>query len=187
MRYQFATRDGLITEADEYYLVRCANFRDPVGPPLGSKRAQYLSVGITKRFVENAMRHRNTYLLGRLFGIIPVELPRITSAHKGLKRPMRVEQDSQADDSKVVVVMHPTKDGRMVFHDDGTTSIEETDTLGRRVFVALLSPNGKTERYPGVDFWLENCNWVDCERDAPRYPDRYMTRYKKPCVWVGTG
>lgn len=186
MRYQFAD-DGHMSEQEDSYLLKCYNFRDPSGPPLGSARQQFLSIGVTKRYVARAMGQRNLFLLGRIFGILRVELPRITSAHKGLKRPMRVGQDSHADAGKFVVVMHPTADCQLTFLDDGTTAIQETDPIGAQVFVALLTPNAEPERPPGADYWLEHCCWVDADKEVSRYPAGYMERYERPCIWVGPG
>ncbi|MEO0943675.1 MAG: hypothetical protein AAFY06_02385 [Pseudomonadota bacterium] len=184
-RYTLAVQDGLIEDKTDYYLVNCKNFRDPVGPPMGSERPKFVKVGITKRLVAAAMAERNTFMLGAVFGILPVEMPRITSAHLGVMRPMRFEQDDRADGKVFVVVMHPTKDVQAVVNDDNSLDVQEVIPLPRQNFVAILSPNRKPEKFEDVHFWLEYCNWVDCDPIAPQFPVNYMNRYEKACIWTG--
>lgn len=184
-RYTVAVEGGLLTEQDKHYLIQVKNFRDPVGAPLGASREQYLGVGITKRFVAKMMAERNLSMIGRIFGILPVEMLRITSAHLGLQRPLRHEQDGDADGKVVVVVMHPTEDVTGLLQDDGSISIKQHTPPTRQNFVALLSSNKQKSKYPDVEYWLEHCNWVDADPDAPKFPVDYMSRYEKACIWVG--
>jgi hypothetical protein len=185
VRYSLENTNGLIVEKPDYYSISVKNFRDKIGKPLGSSRRTLLTVGITKRYVEGAMRDGKTFLLGGLFGILPVEMPRITSAHRGLKRPMRVEQNSDADNSKYVVVMHPIHDCQLVTGANGAVSIDQTNPVGKAVFLATLTPSSKTAKYPDVDFWLEHCNWVDSEPESPQFPADYLERYENACLWTG--
>jgi len=183
MRYEVNAAN--LEERDEFYLINCKNFRDPMGPPLGSSRPAFVRVGVTKRYIERSLSERNLFLLGRIFGILPVELPRITSAHSGLGRPMRVGQNSSADSDKILVVMHPTADCLMILEENGPSDIKETPPLQRQNFTATLTPNSDLEKYPEVAFWLEHCNWVDSDQYAPQFPAEYNKRYGKPCIWVG--
>ncbi|MEL7211045.1 MAG: hypothetical protein AAGK92_00190 [Pseudomonadota bacterium] len=183
-RYTISLDGDRLEDFGDYYAIKCKNFRDPVGPPLGGNRPQNIKVGFTKRMVKRVMGERNTFMLGALFGIIPVEMPRITSAHLGVKRPLRYEQDGNADGNVYVVVMHPTNDVYASIEGE-SISLIELDPPSREVFVALLSKNAKPEQYPEVDFWLEHCNWVDSDPDAPQFPVNYMQRYEKACIWTG--
>ncbi len=185
-RYSINLTDGRLIENNDHYVIECKNFIDPVGPPQGNNRRATLNVGITKRLVRSNMAERNTFALGRILGILPVEMPRITSAHRGVKRPLRFEQDGEADGKVFVVVMHPTTDAFASI--DGTVlEIVSQAPPERQVFVALLSKNRQDNRYPDVDFWLEHCNWVDSEPDTPQFPVNYMNRYEKACIWTGQG
>jgi hypothetical protein len=183
-RYSINLNDGLLEEHDDHYVIKCKNFIDPIGSPAGGNRRPLVKVGITKRLTKAAMAERNTYSLGRIFGILPVEMPRITSAHRGVKRPMRFEQDGEADGKVFVVVMHPTSDVYVEIS-EGNLEVQSSQPPSRQVFVALLSRNRRDDEYPNIDFWLEHCNWVDSDPDNPQFPVDYMNRYEKACIWAG--
>ena len=177
-----------IEDCGDHYLIKCKNFRDKVGPPLGAARPTFLNVAITKSSVAYLMSKRDLLPLGRIFGILPAELPRITSAHQGLKRKMRVKNNHNAHKDKIVVVMHPTTDLEMkITAKQEFDGFNPTPQIKDGVFVALLTPNLHPEAYSEVDFWHERCNWLSSDPDFPQYPVYYNDRYDKPCIYVGHG
>ncbi|MBI2504906.1 MAG: hypothetical protein HYW07_16940 [Candidatus Latescibacteria bacterium] len=97
----------------------------------------------------------------------------VNTAHifRGLKRPLRNDDDPNTDEKKLVYVWTPPRDFEW---QGGPVPIPRRP---RHVFVTIVTPNNLVEEFPDVDGWLERWNWV---RESPKYqghPLDWRNRY----------
>lgn len=98
---------------------------------------------------------------------------------KGLKRPLS-NVNNQDGKEKLIYSWKPTCDydwkhrGRF----DGDDGVVERAPPDGKVFVVIATPNTTADKFPDVDFWIENnWAWVEEAEDRPFAPIGWSDRY----------
>ena len=121
--------------------------------------------------------------IGQLYGNVCRDLESTNFIYEGLKRPMHVKNNSDADKQKWAFVTNSKYDHRFEGDKFGTEGeLSRVLAPARRVFVVLVSPNDSTEDYPNVDGWIEHWSWVKADPNDMKRPKEHFERYEA-CIF----
>lgn len=132
-----------------------------------------LKLGITKKAIATRASRGQSWSLGQLYGIIEPGLIMADHLFQGLRRPMSVNGNSRADETKLVFTWAARRDAQMTR--DGELNYVAAPV--NAVFFVIASPNGDTSSFPGIFGWIENWGWLQAHPDLPGAPVQYDSRY----------
>lgn len=140
-----------------------------------------LKLGISKNAILNRARRGQTWALGQLYGVVAPGLIMTDHIFQGLRRPMSVNGDSQADEAKLVFTWAARQDAQMTREGELRFVAAPIET----VFFTIASPNGDRNQHPDIFAWIENWGWLQAHSTLSGAPTEYDTRYDAR-VWTRT-
>lgn len=138
-----------------------------------------VNVGIRSTSFQQFIKQNLHTAVAQYYGIVQDGLLNARHAFRGLKRPLMLEGDMQADKSVIVYSWRPEFDyvwSRGQFSGNPTP----TPPPPKRVFVVLVREEKQPNDYPevGTVFGsVERWNWIAEDPDSPHAPMEWSERY----------
>lgn len=117
-----------------------------------------LKIGVPKAAIARRAGRGQTWALGQMYGVLATGLINVEHIFEGLRRPMCVENNMSADETKLTFVWTPRHDAKMSA--DGM-AFERVAAPPQSVFFVHVSPNTQLTEFPEIFGWAEHWGWVD--------------------------
>lgn len=132
-----------------------------------------LRIGVNKeRFLDRARRGL-TWEIGQMYGVLQTGMIFVEHVFQGLRRPMTVNGDSDADRSRLIFTWAAhrdaeiTRSGALTFHAAPLKS----------VFFVIVAPNREPSAHPEIYGWAERWGWLDAHATVRGAPIGFESRY----------
>lgn len=136
--------------------------------------------GLPKSQLAKHLNRGSNIKLAQFLGIVAPGLVLADHIFQGLKRPMCVGGNMNADREKLVFSWKPAWDywWNESYRFD-SKRLEFRESPDGKVFVVVVSRNEAKETYPSVDYWIERWFWVRRSTTLQRAPTEWETRFEK--------
>jgi hypothetical protein len=135
--------------------------------------------GFPKASFQKIYNRGSNVRLAQFLGIVVPGIVLVQHVFQGLKRPMCVGNDMEADKQKLVYTWKPEWDfwwpDRYKFD---ARRLEFREAPDGKVFAVIISPNNAKELYPSVDYWIERWYWVRRSDTLLKAPTEWERRYE---------
>jgi hypothetical protein len=135
---------------------------------------------ILKTELEKIHKRGSNVKLAQFLGIVVPGLVLVQHIFQGLKRPLCVGNDMEADKTKLAYSWRPEWDfwwqDRYKFDE---RRLEFREAPDGKVFVVNVSPNRSKQLYPTVDYWIERWYWVRRSDTLLKAPTDWERRYDR--------
>ncbi len=130
-------------------------------------------IGVSKSAIQHRADRGQSWELGQLYGVLATGIISATHIFQGLRRPMSVNGDMEADKSKLIFTWVAHRDAQL--SREGQISYCAAP-LGA-VFFVIVSPNLMIDRYPDIYGWAERWGWLEAHSTLRGAPIDFDTRY----------
>lgn len=137
-----------------------------------------MTIGVAKKTIEDRLSFGLSVSLGQLYGVVIPGLIFAKHVFQGLKRPMYVGNNPEADGEKLAFAWSATEDARLV----GSAQqfgIEFWPAPEGRVFTVYISPNRMLGEFPEIAGWVEHWTWLPSSPTLADAPIDWETRYER--------
>jgi len=141
-----------------------------------------LRIGISKKGIANRAGRGQLWSLGQLYGVVATGLIFTQHVFQGLRRPMFVEGNKEADEIKQIFTWKAQWDARLL---PDASNFERFPAEPGTVFFVHVSPCSDPTKYSGIYGWADHWGWVKEDGSLPGAPIDYGTRYDKR-IWSRT-
>ena len=136
-------------------------------------------IGVSKVSVAQRAQRGQSWALGQLYGVASPGLINVNHIFQGLRRPMSVNGDKEADRRKLVFTWRANRDARITREGELVYGGIPVGT----VFFVLVSPNDMPDRFPEIFGWAEQWGWLDKHQSVEGAPIDFETRYDSR-IWT---
>lgn len=132
-----------------------------------------LRIGVSKERFLDRVRRGLTWEIGQMYGVMETGIILVEHVFQGLGRPMTVNGDPDADQSRLVFTWAAHRDAEI--DRDGSLTFHAAPM--KSVFFVIVSPNTELVAHPGIYGWAERWGWLDAHATVKGAPVNFESRY----------
>lgn len=136
----------------------------------------HLNVAVSKEALSAKVGRNMRWHIGQLYGVVEPGIIFAQHAFRGLKRPMLVGDDHEADEKKVVLTWAAKNDAYLEGDAFNAYTRFEPAPLAR-VFGVIVTVNEMVTDFPDVYAWAEHWSWLQSSDSLAGAPKEWQDAY----------